>query len=74
MSLGGGAGLESKKLPPLSELFCCAGPVGEARLENEDAAGKGGDCILPKRSTFSCGCCFGATVAGGADCMALKSV
>jgi hypothetical protein len=49
-SLGGGAGLGSKKLPPLSELFCVvAGPVGEARLEKEEAVGKGGDCIPPKK-------------------------
>lgn len=72
MSFGGGAGLGSKKLPPLSELFCCAWPVGEARPEKDDAAGRGGDCILPNRSAFSCG--FGAAVVGGADCMALKSV
>lgn len=47
--MGGGAGLGSKKLPPLSELFCVgAGPVGEARLENDEAVGKAGDCMLPK--------------------------
>ena len=69
-SLGGGAGLGSKKLPPLSELFCCVWPVGDVRPEKDDAAGKGGDCMLPNRSALSCG--FGAAVVGGADCMPLK--
>ena len=58
-SFGGGAGLGSKKLPPLSELFCVvAGPVGEARLEKDDAVGRGGDCIPPKKLELICG--FGA--------------
>lgn len=51
-SFGGGAGLGSKKLPPLSELFCVVWPVGDARLEKEDAVGRGGDCIPPKKSAF----------------------
>lgn len=33
-SLGGGAGLASKKLPPLRELFCRPWAVGEVRPEN----------------------------------------
>ena len=77
-SLGGGAGLGSKKLPPLSELFCVvAGPVGEARLEKEDAVGKGGDCIPPKKLELICGfgataCGLGADVVRGGDCMPPK--
>jgi hypothetical protein len=66
-SLGGGAGFGSKKLPPLSELFCVVvGPVGEARLEKDEAVGSGGDCMPPKKSELICG--FGAAACGlGAD-------
>jgi hypothetical protein len=79
-SLGGGAGLGSKKLPPLSELFCVVA-VGEARLEKDEAVGKGGDCIPPKKfelicgfgaAACGCGCGFGADVVRGGDCMPPK--
>jgi hypothetical protein len=74
-SLGGGAGLGSKKLPPLRELF--AGPVGEARLEKDEALGRGGDCIPPKKLELICGfgaavCGLGADVVRGGDCMPPK--
>jgi hypothetical protein len=66
-SLGGGAGLGSKKLPPLSELFwAVVEPVGEARLENDEAVGRGGDCMPPKKSELICG--FGATACGLGAC------
>lgn len=54
-SLGGGAGLLSKKLPPLRELFCAVWPVGDARFEKDDAVGMGGDCMPPKKSMFDAG-------------------
>jgi hypothetical protein len=62
-SLGGGAGLGSKKLPPLSELFwAVVEPVGDARLEKDEAVGRGGDCMPPKKSELICG--FGAAACG----------
>lgn len=45
--------MASKKLPPLSELFCVvAPPVGEVIPENADAVGRGGDCMPPKKSAL----------------------
>jgi hypothetical protein len=66
--------------PPLSELFCVVA-VGEARLEKDEAVGKGGDCIPPKKfelicgfgaAACGCGCGFGADVVRGGDCMPPK--
>lgn len=78
-SLGGGAGFGSKKLPPLSELFWVEWPVGEARLENDEAVGRGGDCMPPNKSAFKCdlgaaACGLGAALVGGGDCMPPKTL